>query len=101
MGADPPSRDAEPGDPLIVSFRATELGLWFDAEATVARVVHGRRPKDCGRCVGVAFTKLDPVARLILRSHLRRVAPPVPQRRRRADQRVDYAATVRRIAFGH
>ena len=26
-------RDVEPGDSLIVSFRATELGLWFDAES--------------------------------------------------------------------
>lgn len=87
-------RDADPGDGLIVSFRATELGLWFDAEAKVARVVRGRRPKDRGRCVGISFTRFDPVARLVLRGHLRRNAPPVPQR----DPRIDYAATVRRIA---
>jgi hypothetical protein len=91
-------RDAEPGDELIVSFRATELGIWFDAEAKVARVVHGRRPKDRGRCLGISFTDFDPVSRLILRGHLRRSAPPVPQRRPR-DARIDYAATVRRIAL--
>ena len=93
-------RDAAPGDSLIVSFRATELGLWFDAEAVVRRVVHGRRPRDRGRCAGIAFTRFDAVSRLILRSHLRRTAPPVPARRRLADARIDYAATVRNIAGG-
>ena len=58
-------RDAEPGENLVVSFRATELGIWFDAEATVARVVRGRRPKDRGRCIGLRFTQFDPVSRLI------------------------------------
>jgi hypothetical protein len=89
-------RDAEPGDSLIISFRATELGLWFDAEGEVARVVRGRRPKDRGRGIGVRFTRFDAVSRLVLRGHLRRNAPPVPQR----DFRVDYAGTVRRIALG-
>jgi hypothetical protein len=89
-------RDVDPGDSLLVSFRATELGIWFDAEATVARVVRGRRPRDRGRCVGLSFTRFDAVSRLVLRGHLRRSAPPVPQR----DARIDYAATVRRIALG-
>jgi len=89
-------RDAEPGESLIVSFKATELGLWFDAEATVARVIRGRRPKDRGRCVGLHFTQFDPVSRLILRGHLRRTAPPIPQRH----ARIDYAGTIKRIAMG-
>ena len=88
--------DAEPGEELLVSFRATELGIWFDAEGTVARVVRGRRPKDRGRGLGIRFTQFDPVSRLVLRGHLRRTAPPVPQR----TARIDYAATVRRIAIG-
>jgi hypothetical protein len=92
-------RDAEPGETLIVSFRATELGFWFVAEAVVARIVRGRRPRDRGRCVGIAFTRFDAVSRLLLRGHLRRTAPPVPQRKRR-EARVDYAATIRRIASG-
>jgi PilZ domain len=87
-------RDVAPGDELIVAFQATELGIWFDAEAKVARVVRGRRLKDRGRCVGISFTRFDPVARLVLRGHLGRSAPPVPQR----DARIDYAATVRKIA---
>jgi hypothetical protein len=62
----------------------------------VARVVRGRRPKDRGRCVGLAFTKFDAVSRLVLRGHLRRTAPPIPQR----EPRIDYAATIKRIAMG-
>src|SRR5438309_11899717 len=64
--------DAALGDEVIVSFKATELGIWFDAEAVVARVVRGRRPGDRGRCVGLRFKRTDAVKRLILRSHLRR-----------------------------
>jgi hypothetical protein len=89
-------RDVAPGEDLLVSFRATELGIWFNAEAKVARVVRGRRFKDRGRCAGIAFTRFDAVARLILRGHLGRSAPPLPQR----EARIDYAATVRRISLG-
>ena len=38
----------EVGESLIVSFEATQLGLWFDSEASVARIVRGRRPGDRG-----------------------------------------------------
>jgi hypothetical protein len=43
------------GEELIVSFRAPLSNRWFDAQATVARVVHGRRPGDRGRCLGLSF----------------------------------------------
>ncbi len=43
------------GEPLIVSFRAPRTNEWFDLEATVARVIHGRREGDPGRCLGLAF----------------------------------------------
>ena len=36
--------ELEPGENVFVSFRATDLGLWFDTEASVARVIRGRRP---------------------------------------------------------
>jgi hypothetical protein len=44
------------GESLLVSFQAPrrENG-WFDLEASVARVVHGRRPGDRGRCLGLSF----------------------------------------------
>jgi hypothetical protein len=87
-------RDAAAGERVLVSFKATELGIWFDAQGTIARVVHGRRPGDQGRCVAVRFANLDPVRRFILRGCLKRASPPLPQR----EPRIDYAATVRRIA---
>jgi hypothetical protein len=81
------------GEDVIVSFRATDLGIWFDTDATIARIIHGRRPGDTARCIGVDFKSLSAVHRLILRGHLRRVPPPLPRRA----QRIDYAETVRRL----
>ena len=43
------------GEDLIVTFRLPRTRLWFDVQATVARVVHGRRPGDRGRCLGLSF----------------------------------------------
>jgi hypothetical protein len=86
--------ELEPGENVFVSFRATELGLWFDTEACVARVVRGRRPGDAGKGAALRFSTMPRVKRFILRNHLRRVPPPVPRRA----QRIDWAATVRGIA---
>ncbi len=84
----------ERGENVIVSFQATNLGIWFDTEATVARVIEGRRVEDRGVTgVALSFTTLDTVKRLILRGHLRRVPPPLPRRA----QRIDWSATVRSI----
>ncbi len=83
------------GEPVIVSFRLPRSAYWFDAGATVARVVHGRRPGDLGRCIGLAFEGLETDTEWFLRSALRRVPPPVPTRERR----VDYAATVHLAAL--
>lgn len=85
--------DLEPGENVFVSFRATELGIWFDSEAKVTRVVRGRRPGDKGRGVGIRFSTMSNVKRFILRNHLRRVPPPVPRRK----QRIDWAATIMEI----
>jgi hypothetical protein len=87
----PTEVDLEPGEGVLVSFRATDLGLWFDTEATVARIIHGRRPGDKGRGVGLRFSTLSNVKRLILRGHLRRIPPPLPRR----EQRIAWAATVK------
>jgi hypothetical protein len=86
--------DLSPGENVFVSFRATELGIWFDSEARVARVIHGRRPGDKGRAVGISFSTMSRVKRFILRGHLRKVPPPVPRRA----QRIDWSATVMDIA---
>lgn len=78
------------GEPLIVAFRLPESAWWFDAEATVARVVHGRRPGDTGRCVGIAFDVIDSAVQYFLHTALRGVPPSLPSRERR----IDYAASI-------
>ena len=89
----PSEADVDVGEPLLVSFRATGFGILFATTGTVARIVHGRRREDRARCLGVSF-RLDPLARHLLRGGLRKVPPPLPRRTRR----IDYAATVERIA---
>jgi hypothetical protein len=83
------------GEPLLVTFRLPLSSHWFDAEASVARVVHGRRPGDRGRCFGVAFDTLEPDAQWFLRDMLRGVPPPLPMR----EPRIDYAASVHLAAL--
>jgi hypothetical protein len=83
------------GEPVIVAFRLPLSVCWFDAEATVARVVHGRRPGDLGRCFGLEFESLEPEAQVFLRRALRGVPPPLPTR----EPRVDYAASVAMAAL--
>jgi hypothetical protein len=51
------------GEPVLVSFKAPFSEAWIDAEATVARVVHGRRPGDRGRRLGIQLDYMEPRAR--------------------------------------
>jgi hypothetical protein len=83
------------GEPVVVSFRVPRSAFWFDAEATVVRVVHGRRPGDYGRCFGLDFESLEPGAQWFLRRALHGVPPPLPTR----EPRVDYAASVHLAAL--
>ena len=83
------------GETLFIAFRLPRTERWFDAEGTIARVVHGRRPGDRGRCLGLEFDRLDPEAKWLLARALRDVPPPVPKRERR----VDYAASVHLAAL--
>jgi len=79
------------GEEVLVTFRLPKTRRWFDVQATVARVVHGRRPTDRGRrCAGISFDALDEDDRRRIRSTLHGVPPPLPARERR----VDYAASV-------
>ena len=59
------------GEPVIVSFRAPLAHAWIDAEASVARVVHGRRAGDRGRGLGLVFERLEGGADATLREQLR------------------------------
>jgi hypothetical protein len=83
------------GDDVLVSFRLPTTRQWFDTDATVARVVHGRRPTDRGQCLGIEFGSLDEVSRWVIRASLRGLPPPLPSRERR----VDYAASVHLAAL--
>src|SRR5258708_27699057 len=92
------------GSSLLVSFMATELPIWFDTQATVTRIVQGRRPGDVGRALGLRFDTLPAVSRLILRGHLRKLPAALAQREpplelARTDP--DYAKIVNDILDGN
>lgn len=84
------------GEDLLVSFRTPILGTWFDAEARVARVVHGRRPGDYGRALGIRFRRLDRIAKSLLDASLESYPDATPARA----PRIDYAESVTRIIVG-
>jgi hypothetical protein len=84
------------GEEVIVSFPIPRTRVIVDAVATVARVVHGRRPCDRHRrALGIAFDGLSPEHSMLLRASLRHIPPPLPSRA----PRVDYAATVHMAAL--
>jgi hypothetical protein len=83
------------GEEVLVSFRLPTTSQWIDAEATVARVVHGRRPWDTGRCLGLKFEGLDEGWQWLIRGRLRGIPPPLPRR----DPRIDYAASIQMAAL--
>jgi hypothetical protein len=66
------------GEPILVSFRVPNWGRWVDAEGTVTRVVHGRRPGDGPRCLGIELESLTDRERFVLDQAMRwmPVAPP-------------------------
>jgi hypothetical protein len=64
------------GEELLVTFKSPVDNRWFDCEATVARVLQGRRRHDERRAVGIAFASMDPWTEIVLCDHIR-TAPPV------------------------
>lgn len=82
------------GEPVVLTFRAPDSDTWIDAEGHVARVVHGRRNFDFGPSIAIEFRGLSEQLRGVLRKQLLKCPPTMPKR----DLRVDYAASVRRIA---
>jgi c-di-GMP-binding flagellar brake protein YcgR len=84
------------GEEVIVSFPIPRTRVIIDAVATVARVVHGRRPTDRDRrALGIAFDSIEPEHQRLLRASLRHIPPPLPSRR----PRIDYAASVHMAAL--
>jgi len=68
------------GEEVLVSFRGPRSNQWFDVPATVARVVHGRRPGDAGRCLGLHFQGLEASKRSSLERILRGLPASTPAR---------------------
>jgi hypothetical protein len=68
------------GEELIISFKPPRCNQWFDAQATVARVIHGRRPGDYGLCLGLEFHHVDFSSEAFLFDRLRGMNPPDAQR---------------------
>jgi c-di-GMP-binding flagellar brake protein YcgR len=83
------------GEPLLVAFRLPRSDHWFDSEAVVSRVLHGRRPGDLCRSFAVEFETLEPGAQEYLGRTLRGTPPPLPMR----EPRIDYAGSVLKAAL--
>jgi len=65
------------GETLLVSFEIPGFKVWVDVEACVTRVIHGRRPGEHARSLGLQFCDLAPWHRYLIRQALVKV-PPVP-----------------------
>jgi hypothetical protein len=70
------------GERVIVSFPGAD-GEWVDAEATVARVVHGRRRGEYTRTLGLSFESVDAESKRALCSFLKTRVPKAPGQRSR------------------
>ena len=81
-----PSDPVMTGERVFVSFQLPGSGEWIDACATVTRVVHGRRPNETTRKLGLEFQDLSPYDRFRLRRALKKipVVPPGPRPGRRS-----------------
>ena len=73
------------GESVIVSFKAPLSRSVIDAQAWVTRVVHGRRPGEYTRALGLEFEDLDSWSHLLLERNLPwlPIAPPGPRPGRR------------------
>lgn len=68
------------GEEVIVTFKPPHTNVWIDATATVARVLHGRRPGDLGVCLGLEFDHLSAEDQGVLFTSLRGLTAPEPLR---------------------
>jgi len=69
------------GEELLVSFMAPFTRTYIDAEATVARVIHGRRLGDGGLSIGLEITGMEEAARALVKSQLTFMPTCAPKRR--------------------
>jgi hypothetical protein len=92
-----PSMPATPGEKLLVSFRVPRTDQWMDVDATVVRVVGGRRVGDHGRQLGLKFDPLSIQQRQWLQYVLHH-APPAPPSARPGRRLKD--ASIRELVVG-
>lgn len=64
------------GEELLVAFRPPRCNRWIDAQGTVARVVHGRRPGDTGLSFGIEFHGMEHEFQDLIFEKLRGMAAP-------------------------
>ena len=76
-----PADPALTGERLIVSFKIPHSGYWVDAEAIVARVVHGRRPGEYTRGLALELENVEEISQMILSRALGRCPPAPPGHR--------------------
>ena len=76
-----PADPALTGERLIVSFQIPHSGYWVDAEATVARVVHGRRPGEHTRGLALELENVEEISQMLLGRALGRCPPAPPGHR--------------------
>jgi hypothetical protein len=88
-----PADPALTGERLIVSFQIPHSGQWVDAEATVARVVHGRRPGEYTRGLALELDNVDDIPQMVLGRALRR-CPPAPPGHRSGRRRITSLAAL-------
>ena len=77
-----PADPALTGERLIVSFKIPHSGYWVDAEATVARVVHGRRPGEHTRGLALELENVEEISQMLLGRALTRCPPAPPGHRK-------------------
>jgi hypothetical protein len=68
------------GEELLVTFKLPRTNHWVDASATVARVLHGRRPGDDGLCLGLEFDRISAEDEGMIFGSLRGLGAPEPLR---------------------
>jgi hypothetical protein len=76
-----PADPALTGERLIVSFQIPHSGHWVDAEAVVARVVHGRRPGEHTRGLALELENVEEIPQMLLGRALQRCPPAPPGHR--------------------
>ena len=69
------------GERLLISFELPYVPFWIDTEATVARVLHGRRPGEFTRGIALDFDGMSGVQRFMLEQSLRYLPPAPPSYR--------------------